>query len=107
MDLKDFVSDVLTEIAEGIALAQEKSEGKYRISPTHVSQHPKTSDHMEYTNDALECVEFDIAITSKNIVNGKIETGVFVVGGNVHGKNEQENISRVKFPVYVAWPRQR
>ena len=105
--IKDFVSGVLTEIAQGIIDAQKKSGGEYCISPQHTPAGNNSNTHYDNENRGLECVNFDIAITSTTTVNGEVKTGLFVASGDIQGHSQKENISRITFPVYVSWPRQQ
>lgn len=109
MNLKEFVSGSLTQIAEGIAEAQGKAEGRYRISPRHIPNAPEknASVHIEHTGDSLECVEFDIAVSTKSNIDGEGSMDFVVVDSSVQASLEKLHASRIKFQVYVAWPRQQ
>ena len=107
MNLRNFVSGALTQIAQGIADAQEQAHGKYCISPAH-SPYQSTADvHLDSSNRTLECVEFDIAVSTKSNIDGKGSFDFWVVDSNIQGSLENQNASRIKFQVYVAWPRQQ
>lgn len=107
MELKDFVAGALTQIADGIAEAQQASDGKYRISPKHVARGVDPRVHFEYEGDTLECVDFDVVVTTKKSVEGEGKARIFVVDGGVQAQFENEHSSRIKFQVFVEWPRQR
>lgn len=119
MDIRDFVSDVLIQIVEGITLAQEKtSQSNAIISPRiyrnecgHVSV-----SHSEMNSDACSLVSFDISVkvtetkSDQTGANGgaQIRMAVFSVGGDASkGKQNIEhnsNTSHIKFEIAVKWP---
>lgn len=107
MNLKEFVSGSLTQIAEGIAEAQRVAGSRYRISPSHVPPEKNTSIHIEYAGDSLECVEFDIAVSTKSAIDGEGSMDFVVVDSSIQASIEKQHASRIRFQVYVAWPRQQ
>lgn len=106
MNLKEFVSGSLTQIAEGVAEAQGLAGNRYRISPRHVPTEKNTSVHIEYAGDSLECVEFDIAVSTKSNIDGDGNIDFVVVDSSIQASLEKQHASRIKFQVYVQWPRQ-
>ena len=111
MELKDFVASTLIQIAEGIQIAQKHAQGleDCRISPRHV---PATDGkdvkcHIEYRGDSLECVNFDVAISTVSSGNAEGKAKIFVTEASINGKISHEQASRVSFQVYVQWPRHR
>lgn len=109
MELKDFVADTLTQIAEGIEQAQKQTESlnTCRISPRHIpdASGKDTKCHKEFNGDSLECVNFDVAISTKISGSAEGRAKIIVVDGSINGNMAHENISRVSFQVYVQWPR--
>ncbi len=106
MDLKTFVADTLTQIAEGIKEAQKNAGNVYRISPRHVPvEGAKDTSHLEFNGDRLERVDFDVALTTSSEASGDIGSKLVVLKATATGKLESESVSRVSFSVYVQWPR--
>ena len=104
MELKDFVSATITGIADGILEAQKHAaEHKYKVSPRNEAQNKSTPQ--DRGGDSLECLEFEVAVTVSNAIESTAEAKIFVVSGDVNASVTQEKISRVKFPVWVKWPR--
>jgi len=94
MEVKDFVSETLKQIINGVADTQKYAKEKNAVvAPYHSCQ---------------EKVDFDIAVT---VVEGK-ETGgkagisVWSIGAGVSGKSESSNttVSRIKFSIACDLP---
>ena len=105
MELKDFVADTLTQIAEGILEAQRRAGSRYRISPRHVRPATDTTTHFEYEGDSLERIDFDVLVSTKMAAAGEGKAKLFVVDGALQTNLNRENANRIKFPIYVQWPR--
>lgn len=104
MELKDFVAATLTQIAEGIKEAQgHAANNGYKVSPRNEAQNRSVAQ--DRGGDALECVEFEVSVTVSKSIEGAAEAKVFVVSGDVNASISQAQVSRVKFPVWVKWPR--
>lgn len=117
MDLKEFVSETLKQIFEGVKTAQDdvaNSGGK--ISPSiqchNVSQ--LTQPHLVYHDETsgqyipANKIDFDVALTTAESSGkgGKAGVTVWGIGAGVEGKTETTNsaVSRVKFSVSVILP---
>jgi len=96
MDLKEFISETLSQIADGFVCAKEKMKGKnIYIGGSNISEsHQKVS--------------FDVAIT---VVEGTETTGkagisVWSIGAGISGKSENSSstVSRIKFDVPIKLP---
>jgi hypothetical protein len=95
MDIKEFVSESLKQIIDGVVDAQSHAGGKNAVVvPFH-------NNHKE--------IGFDIAVT---VVEGKETEGkagisVWSIGAGVTGKSESSNstISRIKFEIPVELPK--
>ena len=55
----------------------------------------------------MECVNFDVAISTVSSGNAEGKAKIFVTEASLNGKVSHEQASRVNFQVYVQWPRQR
>lgn len=104
MDLKDFISGSIADIAEAVKIADETLQ-KYggMVNPgTHSSNMgggfvaPRTK------------LEFDVAITASKKGEGGAEAKakIFVVEASLGGKGEMssENVSRLSFSIDVVLP---
>lgn len=113
MDLKDFVSETLVSVVDGIKDAQEKSRSQgASINPgglmrgtSNVSENALWDNR---DNNYAQLVSFDIAITAEDSAAGggkvKVLSGIF--GGEVGGEKGSKNVlaSRVQFCVPVLFP---
>ena len=108
MELEEFVFQSITQIANGIEKAQKESQGRYLVSPPHnrVTENGIHAKTAAGATDQLEEISFDIAVTVSDKTNagGKLLIPVFSLGGE--HENEDLNCSRIKFQVFVQWPRQ-
>jgi hypothetical protein len=95
MDLKNFVSETLRQIVDGINDAQR---------PTL----PKDAVIVPYY-EKLEKVEFDVAVTAVEgtETSGKASINVWSIGAGVSGKSESSTstVSRIRFSVAVELPK--
>jgi len=116
MNIKDFVSETLSQICQGIVDAQAKVEGTGAcISPRMANEKPQNNISGEHTH--INNVEFDIVVEvteSKDITNGGISTSINIFQavdislGDKKKKDEmslEKNVSRIKFDIPVCWPR--
>lgn len=95
MDVKDFVSETLMQIVQGVVEAQTHTKDKGAVVvPYH---------------DFHKTVNFDVAVT---VVEGKETTGkagisVWSIGAGVGGKSESSSstVSRIKFDIPVELPK--
>ena len=108
MELEEFVFQSITQIANGIEKAQKESQGRYLVSPPHkrITRDGIQIKSLVGGEDHLEEISFDIAVTVSDKTNagGKLLIPVFSLGGE--HENEDLNCSRIKFQVFVQWPRQ-
>lgn len=110
MDLKEFVSDVLVQVADGVVEAQGRSKTGTLINP------PLLRDGEGYgVNEGArgpglpQMIEFDVCITVEDAatLDGKGEIRVVAIGGvkgNAQKVHTRSHVSRVRFVVPVCWP---
>lgn len=106
MELKDFVAQTLTSIADGIKEAQDKAGDNYRIAPPIQNNSEKKVElllDME-TRRLVQSVDFDVAVTTSKGIEGEANAKILVAQGALNAQYTEENLSRVKFKVYVTWP---
>lgn len=116
VELKDFVSESLKQIIDGISSAQGFAEGKNAsVNPAGII-HMKDNyyivdrDDPEIQSPIPQFIEFDVAVTVSEGTEAKAGIGVFAgaVGLGTQGKAEDANItvSRIKFSVPILLPQQ-
>jgi len=95
MDVKEFISETLKQIMDGVVDAQEHTKGKNAIIAPYY--------------DYRKTVSFDVAVT---VVEGKETTGkagisVWSIGAGVGGKTESSSstVSRIRFEIPVELPK--
>ena len=110
MELKDFISETLTQMMEGVKNAQEKAKEFGAIV------NPPTSSHKENTvsigdlgeYQRIQTIEFEVALpsTSTNDTQKGISVafaGIGAKGGK--GSNEQNSIAnKIRFEIPIALP---
>ena len=106
MELKDFVAQTLTSIAEGIKEAQETAGSDYRIAPPIQNNSDKKVESLldMETRRIVQGVDFDVAVTTTQGIEGEANAKIFGAQGALNAQYTEENLSRVKFKVYVTWP---
>jgi hypothetical protein len=115
MNLEDFVATTLTQIAAGIAKAQDQaaSTGAW-INPAGGIRKDKDMAVIQIDTNAfayLEQVEFDVAVTAATDQTAHAEGGIKVMGLQLGAGGEanylNSSVSRVKFSIPVSWPADR
>lgn len=116
MELKDFISETIQQISQGIVNAKEKcSELDVIVNPDitvgangeYYIPEEKNISHISMQR-RVQLLNMDIAVTvteaSETSGGGKI--GVSILGANINssGKSENTNVSRVKFSIPVCFP---
>ena len=112
MELKEFVSSVLTEIVEGVVRAREQVEDYgAEVSPNYhnTSDPPKHGFGIRTNKDAFaSLVEFDVSVTVTEGAGTKGGIGIFIgpinLGSGGESRSESANISKIKFSVPLALP---
>lgn len=112
MNLQDFVSQALTEIAEGVKDAQKKvSDINQR--PSHIYTQSQIGGSnlilgLDKDGNPIHMIDFDVAVTSSEGTETK--GGIAVVSGLIslgsQGKSQEttQSVSRIKFKVPVCLP---
>jgi hypothetical protein len=115
VQLKDFVSETLKQVIEGILAAQvfAKEKGAL-VNPRGLV--PLTPDSDKYIVDSGEqaaipqFIEFDVAVSASESGEAKAGVGIFAgaIGVGTQAKLEGANSStnRIRFSVPVQFPRQ-
>lgn len=114
MELKDFVTEALLQIAGGIEAAQSKlqeSGSAARIN-TSVTRDDSGSLVTGGRRHSVESVEFDVAILANSGAETRAGVGLTVaslLNLNAGGKSNQSQgtESRIKFKVPVVYPKHK
>ncbi|TGD70331.1 hypothetical protein E4634_21170 [Mangrovimicrobium sediminis] len=117
MNLKQFVSESLVEIIEGITDAQARIASEDAQVVPNVSN-LFTKSQSGGTNLALgwdsngnliHILEFDVAVTATEGTETKggigVVAGMFAVGSQGRSEEMSQSISRLKFRVPISFPR--
>ena len=110
MELKDFISESLIQIIDGVTAAQEHASKKGAEVAPHLSPGsvPDGTFLAYHADTPLQTVEFDIAVTAseKDKAEGTIGILVATLGVGVRGSEERQTteLSRIKFKVPVGLP---
>ena len=106
MELREFVSQALVQILEGISDAQESTIVK-ETSAGVVAAGPGMRGERTTARD----VEFDVAITTQSGTETKGKAGLLVgtIGLGTQGAsaNSRDLVHRIRFSVPVVLPRQK
>lgn len=114
MELKDFVSQTLTQILDGVKTSQAYAkENNAGINPPYPSFFgDKASSYLKGKNGGIiQYIDFDVAVTTIEGTGTKGGIGIFVgpVGIGAQGKSDSSNtsVSRIKFSIPVEFPIQK
>ena len=114
MELKDFVSQSLLQIFEGVKEAQAKandSKGSiapagYRTSNKEIPNHPSVVGFIHST--PVISVEFDVSVTTQDTSKEKVGLGIFVaalaMGGQIGSESLNNQLNRLRFSIPVMLP---
>lgn len=112
MEIRDFISETLSAIVEGIKDAQPKvQEAGGAVNPkgcSYLNASSGTIMHKETTRIGQD-VEFDIAVTveEKTQSGGDMGVSIPIMKASFGGGSETQsgNVNRVKFKVPVIFPK--
>lgn len=114
MDIKEFLSESINEIVDGVVLAQKKASPKGAIVNPSGLNFESEAFPMFNTNDnsATALIDFDLAITisedKKSDSKLNVSAGFLGIGAKGHvegGSSEKEsNVHRLKFKIPVHLP---
>ena len=111
MDLREFVSETLTQIVEGVKSAQSKAaESGATVNPAirASAELAGKQDFLPTGAGYAQSVQFDVALTVTEGTGTKGGIGVFAgainLGSSGQSHDESSSVSRVKFSVLLALP---
>lgn len=117
MKLKEFITESLTEIMEGVREAQLrfKNPSDGQINPAPLNQ-PTSSGASQVSKDCLlsaerrliQSVKFDVAVTAEDGTGTRAGVGVilaaFNLGAQGESKNAHASVNRIQFEVPISLP---
>lgn len=113
MDLKEFVTQTLTQIIEGVRDAQTRGKELTAEVNPHLDTSAEQAGKQGFLNAGgqfVPIVQFDVALTVTEGTGTKGGIGVFAgaifLGSSGQSQNESSSVSRVKFSVPVRLPNQ-
>ncbi|WP_070092797.1 protease inhibitor I9 family protein [Pseudomonas monteilii] len=123
MDLKDFIANSLTQIAEGILQASEAlADTDAEVNPTKIETYSNSAQGYARTlkpEDArslsrtriVERVSFDVAVTTEGETKGNagLKVGIASFGLNAGGgiTDKTGQASRIQFTIPMVFPSKR
>lgn len=104
MNLKEFVSETLVEIQEGVQAAIQRT----RELKTSGVINPVWGTSRDVGVDHVKEVKFDIAVTVSDKSSEKLGGGIKVIGlyfgGDASEAEERSHVSRIQFTVPIIHP---
>lgn len=95
MDIKEFVSETIRQIIEGVKDAQEFASKKGAVVAPH--------------HDYQKTVEYDVAVTAVEGKEAGAKAGISVwsigAGGNMKTESTNTTVSRIKFSIPIELPK--
>jgi hypothetical protein len=116
MDLKDFITQSLVQIANGIIEANEQLAGTTAVvNPANIQAYSNEAKAYGRLNKAfsekdalVELVEFDVAVTTESgtQTGGGLKISIASIGVGAEGKSTgaQSRESRIKFNIPMVYP---
>ena len=116
IELKDFISETIKQIFDGVTDVQEYAKEKGGIVSPKVTLYSNSpnfySGLAHVTNsgpDLANMIEFDVAITASEGTQTKNEVGaklITVLGASMQGQSEvsSSTVSRIKFVLPIVLP---
>ena len=113
MNLKDFVSETLSQIIDGVKLAQDHAKDAGAVvSPTDLmSPNPDATSLLSGPNaKPVQLIYFDVAVSTAHDKKAKGGAGLFVgpvtLGGQAQSGAASSTVNRIKFSVPIILPGQ-
>lgn len=113
MDLKEYVSETIFQIANGVADAAERcKEIGAEVNPAvtcgegdNMFIHSQGNVNMKRRVQIIK-MEVYLSVTETSEVDGQVKAGISVLGTKLNGKTEGEiqNINKVSFQIPVCLP---
>ncbi len=115
VELKDFISETLAQIVGGVVDARAKVDALNAVARVNPFLDPMADQLAKHGftlagGDAVQFVEFEVSVTTKDVSGTKGGVGVFVVpftlGSSGQSSSEQSGSSKISFRVPLTLPRE-
>lgn len=112
MELKDFISETLSQLISGVVEAQSKVSSSGGVVVPHVRTPSDEKALYGRTNDHLPVilVDFDISIMAQEGTGTKggigVVAGIFALGSQDQSNENLQTSNKIKFKIPVALPLQ-
>src|SRR5947209_8347157 len=114
MELRDFVSETLKQIIDGVIDAQAYGREKgARVNPLDLPVRNETGGVQSrmYARDVAHSIDFDVAVTTTEGKQTKggigVVAGIFALGSQGQSNANGESVSRIKFTIPVVLPTEK
>jgi len=111
MELKEFIKETLTQIAQGIADAQETLHDSGAIIAPEATIRSEGSHAIRndgYGTRAVNQIKFNVGVSVTNGDGTKsgiaVLTGLFSAGGQVESTNSNQSITNIEFSIPMSYP---
>lgn len=113
MDLKDYVSETIYQIAKGVADAAERCKDiEAEVNPAVICGEGDNMYIIDHGNVNMKKrvqnikMEISVMVSETSEVDGQVKAGISVVGTKVNGKSgeETQNFNKVSFQIPVCLP---
>ncbi len=112
MELKEFITNTLISVVEGVSEAKKQLLEKESTAVVNATKGNSTSDSVddktEKLNRVIYLVDMDIAVTtsesSSNDTSGKLNIKIIEIGKGKGSENINSTASRIKFSIPIAYP---
>ena len=112
MELKDFVSQSILQIVDGVKTAQEQNKTDARINPSglRLSSNVVQSNLYDFEhNMLLSNVEFDVSVSAEKSKGTKggiaILVGAVGIGSQGQSGKKDQFVNRLKFSIPISLPK--
>jgi len=114
MELKEFVSQSIQQIFEGVKQAQSQTKdingmiapSKLRMSDKEIPNHQSVIGY--YHTTPIISIDFDISVTTQDLTQDKTGAGIFVaalgIGGQIGSESFSNQLNKLRFSVPVILP---
>ena len=112
MDLKEFISETIVQIVEGVEDARSKVKDKgVGVNPQMATTHSHAGVHglLHYDGPTFaQVINFDVALTVLEGKGTKGGIGIFAagigLGSSGQSQSENSSVSRIKFSIPLVLP---
>lgn len=107
MELKDFISQTLSQICQGIESARQNTQSSGAVIAPRMDNETTASLNQAKSRSA-QMIHFEVLLENREEAgkNGglKVAAGFFSVGGKANNKEAAAHTHKVSFDVPVMWP---